>query len=360
MSRKYFIACVPALVFLCGFKGDGRVCVSSSEVENRTNTGGFDFSTSLEVTRLTEEPSATDSILRLWLSPQIVNNDKPVASTFYFWISPEELDSVLGQKQLLRTSAPSSNLDQIYWDRLLGTVDDAEPISIHLRSGQRQRIRITWPNYWSQLTEASVLSQENQLIQVELLDSALIVEFSPDENKKNRWAVYDLQGKAVSMERALQRLDYIAAVFISGRNRMSYPGPRVYVHKECYRTFVLCNEKMIKSWHHAVPGMQDKIIQDLDYLLLLNGYFREGWMFPSQGKKGKIALASWTMTESEMKMNNYFFATQRLAWMGGVDADSAATKKIIDLLRMRWPVQKNVCERYPGRYPVYNPRTGEK
>jgi len=151
-----------------------------------------------------ETPSATDSILRLWLSPQIVNSEKPVANTFYFWITPDELDSVVSQKRLLRTAAPSNHIEELYWQKLLGTIKDNEPISNHLRSGDKQRVREAWPNYWSTLSESYPQSSQNQLVKVVLMDSSLIVVFNP-ENRNERWSVRDLKGNFISINSALQR-----------------------------------------------------------------------------------------------------------------------------------------------------------
>jgi hypothetical protein len=303
-----------------------------------------------------EEASSTDSILRYWLAPQTVNSNLPVSNTFYFWTSSRELDSVLSQKQLLRTVGSSDPLASWYLMELIRKgVNKNEEIAQHLFSGQRQRTRTAWPNYWATLTESKWDSVNDQLVQVVLMDSALIVKFSPDRNEKHRWKVFDLKGNTISMAEALLRKRHIAAVFLEGRRNVTYVAPRSLHIKDYYRTFILCNQDMIKSWHHAVPGMQAQIIQDLDYLLLMNSYFSEGWMLESQGRRGRIAHASWTMPIAEMKMNNYFFATQRYCWMTGVDANSEATIKILATLRTRWPLQKNPCERFPGKNPVYRP-----
>lgn len=299
--------------------------------------------------------SATDSILRFWLAPQTVNSEVPVSKTFYFWTSAQELDSVLSQKQLLRTVAHNDLSDWYLMELVTKGVNKNEELAQHLFSGQRQRTRTAWPNYWATLTESKWDSLNDQLVQVVLMDSALIVKFSPDRNEKHRWKIFDLKGNSIAMSEALARKRHIAAVFIEGRRNVTYAAPRPLHIKDHYRTFILCNQDMIKSWHHGVPGMQDQIVQDLDYLLLLNSYFSEGWTLSSQGKKGKVAYASWSMPVSSMKMNNYFFATQRYCWMSGVDANTDATKQIIDLLRKRWPLQKNPCERFPGKNPVYVP-----
>jgi hypothetical protein len=233
---------------------------------------------------------------------------------------------------------------------------DNEPISSHLRSGERQRTRVVWPCYWSVLTDSYQYSSENQLVKVVLNDSSLVVAFYPDQ-RKGKWIVWDLKGTMIPMNVALTRKQHIAAVFISGKNKdhelvdlgPSHAGALRTRRKEYYRTFVLCNEDMIKSWHHAVPGMQDKIIRDLDYLLLLNAYLGEGLHAQFQGRKGNNARAAWVKPAVKMRISEMFFATQRLAWWSGEPATEKTTTRIIDLLRERWPKQVKPCERYPGQ-----------
>lgn len=301
--------------------------------------------------RISIMSSPTDSILRLWLSPQVVNNNKPIANTFYFWTSVRELDSVVKQQRLLRTG-PGPQGDPLadeYLEQLVKHgVHDNEEIAHVLFSGSKQRIRTAWPCYWSTLAESNQKPGNDQLVQVVLMDSALIVSFAPDERQKHRWAVYDLRGNVIPMEKALERKRHIAAVFMQGKRNVTFTGPQSYHVKDYYRTFILCNEEMIKSWHHAVPGMQAKILNDLDYLLLLNAYYSEGWTMQAQGRKGKIARASWTMPAAEMRMNELFFATQRFAWMSGVDASQQSTMRIVDLLRERWKLQVNPAEKFPA------------
>lgn len=347
MNRKFLFACMPALALLFAFKGDGR----GSSVLDCARTYRTVTSSAIEKrSALSEEPSATDSILRLWLSSQIVNSNKPVANSFYFWTSTEELDSCLSQGQLLRTSAPTETAERIYWDRMLATNEKPEPISNHLRSGERQRIRAAWPCYWSVLSESYPQAAQNQLVQVVLMDSSLIVAFHPDQ-RRNKWTVFDLRGNVVPMNVALERKRHIAAVFIEGKNKEVMTHIHYHAVSEYYRSFILCNERMIKSWHHAVPGMQAKIIQDLDYLLLLNAYLGEGLHGQYQGAKGNNCTAAWVKPMAKMRISEMFFATQRFAWDSGKPATQTTTTGIIDLLRERWPKQVKPCERFPAARP---------
>jgi hypothetical protein len=337
MNRKYFIACLPALVFLFAFR-----------LEPSRVGGSLLWSVSEALAGEGEEPSATDSILHQWLSPQVVNNNKPVANTFYFWTSTEELDSCLSQGQLLRTSAPSNPAESIYWNKMPGTIEHPEAISNHLRSGERQRVRAAWPCYWGLLSESFPQSSENQLVQVVLMDSSLIVAFHPDE-RKNKWTIFDLHGNSIPMNVALERKRHIAAVFIEARNKVVMMHIHRHVINEYCRSFILCNESMIKSWHHGVPGMQAKIVQDLDYLLLMNAYLGEGLHGQMQGRKGSNCTATWVMPAAKMRVSQMLFATQRFAWDSGKPATQSTSTAIIDLLRERWPRQVKPCERFPAR-----------
>ncbi len=295
-----------------------------------------------------ESPSATDSILRFWLTPQIVNNNQPVANTFYFWTTQGELDSAVRQNQLLRTTEVWSPLGRNYWADMSETETNPEPIAIHLRSGERQRVRFAWPNYWGILTEEEQESGIDQLVKVVLMDSALIVAFDP-QHRKTCWTIFDLHGQVVPMDKAMERTRHIAAVFIAGSTPVKFTAPRRERYRDSYRTFALCNESMIKSWHHAVPGMQDRIIQDLDYLLLLNAYLDETGHRLSQGKRGANCIATWVKPAGEMRVSELFFATQ--CWAGALHypADSRPTTKVINVLRDYWPKQVKPCERYPGK-----------
>lgn len=292
-----------------------------------------------------DAPSATDSILRLWLSPQTISNNKPISNTFYFWTSVVELDSVALQHRLLRTVVQSDHLVNVYQHNLIREENDL--VADHLMHGYMQRVRSAWPCYWSQLAEWQPYG-DDQLVQVVLNDSAIIAAYAPDGDKKLRWTFYDLKGNTIARDDAMRRKWQIAAVFISGRNKDVITAPRRYPLKEYYRGFILCNEAMIKSWHHAVPGMQARIISDLDYLLLLNAYFEDPSHEELQGKKGKNCRTAWTMLSTQMKISQLFFATQRFAWMTGVTATQESAKKIIETLRERWPKQKNPVEKFPG------------
>jgi hypothetical protein len=297
-----------------------------------------------------EQPqSATDSILRLWLAPQTVNDDQPVARTLYFWTSFPDLDSSLKQDQLLRSTYTRDVLAGKYRDELMYHSRDNEPVVNHLMSGERQRVREAWPCYWQNMHNDTGYERRGQLVQVVLMDSSLIVSFFPDKKKSERWQVHDLRGNLITMESALARKRHIAAVFISGDDKIIFRSPRRAVFREHYRAFFLCNEDMIKSWHHAVPGLQAKVVQDFDYLVLLHAWFEKPEHCAAHGPKGKTCYAAWTKLSTQMTVTGLFFATGRRAGYLEPPADQVETKKIIGQLRERWQTQMMPCERFPGR-----------
>ncbi len=300
--------------------------------------------------------SATDSILRYWLRPQIVNNNLPVTNTFYFWTSSNELDSCLEQKRLLRTSVSDRFHEEMYVEELLkfGRKNNS-PIVNHLLSGDRQRIREGWPCYWASMGAFIGDSTHNQLVQVILMDSSLIISFFPDERKSKMWKVHDLKGNELTMEQAMLRKRHIAAVLMCNDEKVRFPGPRRTVYHNHYRSFILCNEDMIKSWHHNVPGLQAKVLKDFDYLVLLNAWLEDYNNQAQQGKKGKVCYAAWTMSVSEMRISDLVFATRNGAGFLGEGVDQVYMMNTIEQLRTWFRKQKNPCERFPGKKPASIP-----
>lgn len=293
--------------------------------------------------------SSTDSILRYWLMPQTVSNDKPVANTFYFWTSTQELDTVADQNRLLRTT-DCEECDEPYYSVVLRNSSLNQPLALHLMTGDRQRVRAAWPCYWSNIGAYNhVVTDNSQLVKVVLKDSALIVALDECAGKKERWKVYDLKGNVISTDEALRRKPQIAAVFYNSYAKVHLRAPvRTLTFSEYRRTFFLCNEDMIKSWHHAVPGLQAKMIRDLDYLVLLNAWFEDPAHCKLQGKKGKNCKAAWHGLQPAMQISDLFFATLRYASVYEPEATQESMKEILDTFRERWKQQKNPVERFPG------------
>lgn len=297
------------------------------------------------------EGSSTDSILRYWLSARVVNDNHPVTNTLYFWTSLPDLDSSLQQDRLLRSTSTDFVFEEQYRDNLLYYSKDNEPMTNHLLGSERNYIRAAWPSYWSNMEYDydTTKPRRQQLVQVVLMDSSLIVSFFPDKKKKERWQIHDLRGNLVTMEDALKRKRHIAAVFVSGEQKVVFNGPRRSVFREHYRTFFLCNESMIKSWHHAVPGVQMKVMQDFDYLVLLNAWFGSPEHCAEQGTKGKTCYAAWTKLSSQQSVSELFFATMRRAGYLHDKASQATTMPMLDDLRARLRAQASPCERFPGK-----------
>lgn len=300
--------------------------------------------------------SATDSILRYWLQPQIVNSNKPIANTLYFWVSTAELDSCVEQKRLLRTAVSDRHFEMQYIDELQYLNQKGNTTIVnHLLGAQRQFIREAWPCYWSAMHSLYSDSLQNQLVQVNLMDSALIVSFFPDEKKSKMWRVHDLKGNEIPIELALGRRRHFAVVYMEGDDKTVFVGPRRSVYRGHYRTFILCNENMIKSWFHNVPGLQAKVVNDLNYLVLLNAWFEKPENCAQHGSKGKVSYAAWTLAPASMRISDLFFATQRWSSYLSDPANQTSTMNIIEQLRDDLRKQKYSYERFPGKNPAYIP-----
>jgi hypothetical protein len=291
----------------------------------------------------TDTLTATDSILHFWLNKAGVDDEKPIARTFYFWTTPEELDSVNEQHALLRSvGLPGEFFRNFYLDYRAALENkkwDKNYLAIDFRGGQFGRMRAAWTSYWFQnISETSALPT-TQLVKVELEDSALIVVFRPQEKKA--WQVFDLKGNLISQPEAEKRKTQISVIYFS---------ECIHATANCERTFFLCNEKMIKSWQHGVPGMQHQILEDLNYLLLLDAYFASDVSkTAAPGKNGKNVVHCWKGKTDHFSVAQFYFRTQLFANSSTLEAFPFAMDNIIGALRYRWPKQINPMEKFPSR-----------
>lgn len=281
--------------------------------------------------------TATDSILKFWLGKQSVNSDSPFPNTLWFWTNWQELDSIDQQKTLLRTAIPQTRADKVCDQHLFDKKWDSHPVAGWLRSGALQRRRDAWPCYWAIIPAAPVdsFAPPNQLVQVVLEDSALVVVFRPDE--KNAFQVFDMQGKIMPLPEAEKSRSRIAMIFLQSGSTSA----------GIFRSFYLCNEKMIRSWHHGVPGVQDKVAMDINYMMLLYAWLeahREKAVLPGQPE----APLFWTGNPGKMSIAQLIGSTRRTAQREKEDL-LHYTKTAIDHIRQSWRLQLHPMERYPSR-----------
>ncbi|HLG02570.1 MAG TPA: hypothetical protein VI731_03180 [Bacteroidia bacterium] len=297
----------------------------------------------------TADNATTDSILRVWLGRQVVDARKPMGKVFWLWLGRADLDTCIKENSLLRFSLPQTDPAARYHCSLLSEKWDHEPIAKLLRTSEYQRKRDAWPVYWSMLTETAVQdSNRSQLVRVELEDSSLIVSFFP-ERKTNCWEVFDLDGKPVSISEALIHPGRIAAVFTQEEKTKKQGCVRNYFLsiEAGYRSFMLINEKMIKSWSHGMPGVQDKINKDVAFLLLLHAWFEsDPARTRSAGKNGRYTQMAWKGSTIQ-DPSSIFLRTLRYSH---INADQNSVHLIIELLRRRWTQQTNPAERFPSRH----------
>jgi hypothetical protein len=329
-SLKSHVSGLFVLILLCSFIGEGNSFFQNPAAVLNTDTSH----------------AATDSILRSWLSNYTVDDAIPIGTTFYFWTSVAELDSVKESHMLLRKYSANDFLEHEYRLDLLNKKWDDHPIARILRGSDFSRVQNAWPCYWSMIAEYYE-GDKNQLVKVELEDSALIAVFHPDR-KKNSWAVYDMKGRSIGLPEVEKRKNQVAAIYFSAvykddRSRRIRPQRLKYP----WRSFFLCNESMIRSWHHAVPGMQDRINKDAGYLLLLHAWFQANPATHelTAGRKGKRTARVWDH-RSYASPAEYLMQTFRFS---RINADHRTTATIIDMLRARWPLQVNPVERFPSR-----------
>ncbi len=303
--------------------------------------------------------TATDSILINWLGKTAVTGAVPKLNRFYLWLEQQEIDSVLQQKNLLRHAQPQSTMEWIYQSSLMEARFAANPVAQQLRSGQRIRKREAWSNLWAMITETHDTDPRNQLLEVVLEDTAWVALFRPESKKP--FVVVDVRGNIIPDLEAQNKAHRIAVVLFQSvltskkmdelkerKLRFSIPGSNT--ESAHFRSFMLVNENMIKSWHHAVPGVQEKLLSEIKYLLLL-----DAWMSNSpknqanRGKNGKVALDKWESNRKLKRVNDAFFANLRVTGNYGIDANPAVVKRCIAVLRERWPNQKDAVERYPSK-----------
>ena len=292
--------------------------------------------------------TATDSILQFWLKPDGVDDDKPIARTFYFWTSVAELDSVSQQHALLRSQYNQDCFIADHADYRKKLEDkkwNKNPVANLLREGQFGRMRSSWPCYWSELICDTSDHLQTQLVKVELEDSALLVVFRPQN--KIPWEVFDLNGRLIPESEFEKRQDQVAAVYYSDHVNIKVGGFKLDYFE---RTFFLCNEKIIRVWHHDVPGMQKRIMDDIKYLLLLDAYFgSDAKKTLAPGENGKNVVGCWNGEPKDFSIAQYYFRTQLFADTDKPEAFPFAIDEIIGTLRFRFPRQVNPMENFPSK-----------
>lgn len=297
--------------------------------------------------------TATDSILHFWLDKQVVENNHPTFNSLWLLLSPAELDSIESSKSLFRKFPFGSFTTMNYFTNINHSRYDKQPIAQILRSSNNLRLHNAWPSYWSLLNEFQYpYPNGNQLIQVFLEDSALIVSFSPKE--KNPFQVFDVKGNPVSLPDALKRESQIAVVYINEHVKGTYiteiekvKTREVNVNMHC-RSFFVFNEKMIKHWQHATPSMQHGILKDIDYLLLLEAWMKENAQRPAlAGKHGKNIVTAWNKPNRERSIQEKIFSTWRYSDETNLDVNYI--QSTLKSVREIWPLQKNPKEKFPSR-----------
>jgi hypothetical protein len=288
--------------------------------------------------------TATDSILTAWLSSQVVENDLPQFKSLWTYVSVNELDSIEKSNQFLRTFDFKTRAQKEYFSALTSSKFDRHQVAGFLRASEKLRTRDAWTSYWPSIVEDQ---QGDQMVQVFLEDSALIVSFLP--GNKAPFLVYDLHGTVIPESQLLKREKHIAAVFMynSGKPffREGDQKKNKHVHR---RSFYLVNEKMIHHWQHATPAMQDGVLRDLQYLLLLEAWARENTSHTAKaGRRGEAVLKAWNASPQERTIPEKVFSCRRTT--KEVDVDALFIREMITGIRHTWPLQVKTIVKFPSK-----------
>lgn len=300
--------------------------------------------------------TSTDSILKYWLRERAVSNEKPFHKTFWCWLGTKELDTVAQLHSLLWDFKPHDKSEILYSLWLQDHSQDQNPYVKILRSSSFLRTQSAWPNYWASVQDRTEpqLGNMNQLVQVELEDSSLIAVFFPQEKGEKTIRVFDLSGNPVSLPEFEKNQTRLAAVFIAGKITGGIQNTNENQLKKTekkqpypFRTFVLCNEKMIRSWHHAVPGMQHQQALDMNYLMLLYAW-TEAHPEKSRIRNPKKFPACWNALSAKSPIMEYYSSTQKSLRPGETNMQTEM-RSAIDYLRSAWKNQVKPMERFPSK-----------
>jgi hypothetical protein len=307
----------------------------------------------IEPVRGDSSASSTDSILRYWLRTQSVSSSPPFPKTYWFWISESELDTIRQQQALLWTHQSSGSSATLYEMLLEQEVFNDNPYAKMLRGSEFSRKKGAWPCYWSTIIPGADTSGavRNQLVKVVLEDSSYIVLLRDFSDQDRGLSVYDMKGNLVSLPEVEKHSNRIAGVFLTGNvfcfRDKNPPFSRRRKNPAPFRYFVLVNESMIKSWHHGVPGMQDQLAKDMNYLMLLHAWSAE---YPARAfvKPVHAVPPEWISVNGRMPMSSYYFSTRCDVSMDG-ESIEASTHDVIEHIRAAWKAQGKPVEKFPSR-----------
>jgi hypothetical protein len=284
--------------------------------------------------------TATDSILDTWLSSQTVENNKPAFKSLWFFVSVKELDSIKKSHQLLRSFAYTTKAQKEYYAAITNAQFDHELVATYLRASEKLRIKDAWTSYWPMINEDQ---PGDQLVEAVLDDSALIVEFLP--GNKYPFTVYDTHGKMLSGQQSLRREKHIAAVFMYNSGKAFFHDEQKQIHR---RSFYLVNEKMIRHWQHATPTMQNGMLHDLQYLLLLEAWVKDKPSHTAKaGRKGAAVLKAWNSPAQKRSIPEKIFACRRST--EAINLDPEAIQRTIAGIRAIWPLQVKTVVKFPSK-----------
>jgi|GEM_PF-4885746 len=282
-----------------------------------------------------EDTLVTDSALTALFGQDEVTHANFGRKTLYTWTDSAQVAQLrAGMPLLLKKRSDEGELS-LYDVELLRPKYDEYPAAKLLRNPSFERKRYAWCNPWATL---SLFSRENygdRLLEIVLEDSAYICGFFPGE--KQPFAVRRADNSPVPVHEALEHPERWAAVYhVNVTNRRpwgvrKYEGTRTLRGKrftrsyDSFREYVIINERMVKRWSYATPGVIDRLAQDLYKFSLLEKYFRQGEeaRYFNMGYNGKAATQTWKGPAPARKMPDFFWASCAFARTWTIDQADA-------------------------------------
>lgn len=192
------------------------------------------------------------------LQPDNVSASNFARRVLYSWTTPEQASQLRATPTLLTRSQRSDGTRTNVSEALLSLAADDDALAAVLSEPRFQKGRFGWPSAWATLRGWPGESYGGSLIRIVLKPDAWVARL-----QDNRLSVVDLQNQPVSLDRALQTPERIAAVFFVNA-QLSRGAQLCGTFDSCapsaYREYFINNEAMIEEWSLAT----DAVLAEID------------------------------------------------------------------------------------------------
>lgn len=193
-------------------------------------------------------------------------------TVFYSWTTSEQVDSLRKDGPFLYKSQSDEGELSLYDLSLNDKKYNTDPVAKLLRNPAFARKRYAWSNPWATCNALAPEYYGDQLLEIMLEDSAYICGFFP--GTKIPFRVVRTNGEPVTLTELLAHPDRIGAVYhVNSMNRKPrgavkrkgtrmIPGKFFRPYFEPFREYIIVNERMVRQWSYATPGISDRIAKD--------------------------------------------------------------------------------------------------